>query len=73
MKLVSAEEYEVFVKTNKNIAYCNISGISEPPAINHYDKNGKLLAHTFDYDAGYIETPEEEREYYIRDEEEICD
>lgn len=65
MVRVSKEEYQEYIKTCSDITHVDISGISEPPAINHYDKDHNLKAHTFDYDAGYYPTPEEKREYYI--------
>ena len=48
MKRVSKEEYEKVLEANKDRIFCNVSGICEPPAVNHYDKKtGELIAHTF--------------------------
>jgi hypothetical protein len=58
MKRVSKEEYEKVLEANKDRIFCHVSGICEPPAVNHYDKEtGELIAHTF-YGAD---------EYYVKE------
>ena len=58
MKRVSKEEYEKFLAVNDDRLIVQVSGISEPPAINHYDRRtGFIMAHTFDGSD----------EYYIKD------
>lgn len=68
MKKVDKVEYQLFLQNYIGELTINVCGISEPPAINHYDANGNLVAHTFAYSNNpndYYYEPEEERYYEI--------
>ena len=76
MKRVTKQQYEEFIQQHieADDVIPHVSGISEPPSFNHYRKSDmKLMAHTFCYDSypagsDWI-APEDEREYYIAEDE----
>lgn len=71
MKKVSKDEYEAFLKSYGKPLMVDVCGISDPPSVNHYDKETKkLVAHTFAYSdkpGDFYYEPEEERYYSISD------
>ena len=71
LKRVTKEEYEAFLQSYPRKLLLNVTGICEPPAINHYDLSlgeHALVAHTFAYSddpSDYWYESEEERWYEI--------